>query len=94
MLTAVRSYVLCIWRRVLVGILSGLGTLCWGDIREGIGQACMGQETSFTPGHVMSKPCFRLKHTEMEDTDLHYISEGNQPASTLKRTRPPQYSGH
>jgi len=59
-----------------------------------IGQACMGQEKSITPGHVFSKPCSRLKHTEMEDTDLHYIREGNQPASTLKRTRPPQYSGH
>lgn len=72
---------------MLVGILSGLGTLCWGDIREGIGQACMEQETSITPGYVILEPCSQLKHTETEDTDLHYISEGNQPASTLKRTQ-------
>lgn len=55
---------------MLVGSLSGLGTLYWGEIREGIGQACMGQETSITPGHVISKPCLRLKHTETEDRDV------------------------
>lgn len=51
----------------------------------------MGQETSITPGHVISKPCLRLKHTETEDRDIptnvstkppkcalyFFISEGN-----------------
>ncbi len=42
-----------IGRRALVGILSGLGTLGWGDNTEGIGQTCMGQNTS-----INSRSCY------------------------------------